>query len=164
MAKKATAEFAKVADPQKKRAVSAGPWLASRPGIDEKERLNELSRTIIGAAIAVHRQLGPGLLESAYEACFAYELTSRRLSIECQKPVPLAYGNVLIDCAYRIDVLVEREVVVEVKAVEKITRVHEAQTLLYMRLARSKLGLLINFNVKWLVDQGIRRFVKDFPE
>jgi GxxExxY protein len=132
--------------------------------MDEKERLNELSRKIIGAAIAVHRELGPGLLESAYEACFAYELTSRGLSIECQKPLPLAYGDVLIDCAYRIDVLVEPEVVVEVKAVEKINPVHEAQTLLYMQLARSKLGLLINFNVKWLADQGIRRFVKGFTD
>jgi len=132
--------------------------------MDEKERLNELTRQIIGAAIAVHRQLGPGLLESAYEACLAYELTSRGLSIECQKPLPLAYGDVLIDCAYRIDFLVEREVVVEVKAIEKINRVHEAQTLLYMQLARSKLGLLINFNVKWLADQGIRRFVKGFPD
>jgi len=132
--------------------------------MDERERLNNLSRRIIGAAIAVHRQLGPGLLESAYEACFAYELTNRGLSIECQKPLPLAYGDVLIDCAYRIDVLVEREIVVEVKAVDKINPVHEAQTLLYMQLARSKLGLLINFNVKWLVAQGIRRFVKGFPD
>jgi GxxExxY protein len=132
--------------------------------MDEKERLNTLSQQIIGAAIAVHRALGPGLLESAYEKCLAYELMSRGLSIECQKPLPLTYQGVSIECAYRMDIVVEQAVVVEVKAVERILAVHEAQMMLYLRLSERKLGLLINFNVKWLVDRGIHRFVNGFPD
>jgi GxxExxY protein len=132
--------------------------------MDEKERLNTLSQQIIGAAIAVHRALGPGLLESAYEKCLAYELMSRGLSIECQKPLPLTYQGVSIECAYRMDIVVEQAVVVEVKAVERILAVHEAQMMLYLRLSERKLGLLINFNVKWLVDRGIHPFVNGFPD
>jgi GxxExxY protein len=129
-----------------------------------KDRLNAISDKVIGAAIEVHRALGPGLLESAYEACLAYEFEKRGLSIEKQKPLPIVYDNVRIDCAYRIDFVVDDEVIVEVKAVEHLNYVHEAQLISYLRLMKKKLGLLINFNVKRLIDDGIRRRVNDFPE
>jgi len=129
-----------------------------------KDRLNAISDKVIGAAIEVHRALGPGLLESAYEACLAYEFEKRGLSIEKQKPLPIVYDNVRIDCAYRIDFVVDDEVIVEVKAVEHLNSVHEAQLISYLRLTKKKLGLLINFNVKRLIDDGIRRRVNDFPE
>src|SRR5437899_10563105 len=124
-----------------------------------KERLNSLTEQIIEAAIAVHTALGPGLLESVYQTCLAFELSTRGLSIECQKPLPLVYRGIRIDCAHRMDLVVEGEVVVEVKSVEKLDRVHEAQMLTYLRLSERKVGLLINFNVKWLADQGIMRRV-----
>ncbi len=126
--------------------------------------LNELTERIIGAAIDVHRVLGPGLLESAYEACLYYELVKRGLSVERQKPVTLTYDEVSLDCAYRIDLLVEGAVVVEVKSVAKLDSVHEAQLLSYLKLSRKTVGLLINFNVKLLARDGIRRRVNGFPE
>jgi GxxExxY protein len=128
-----------------------------------RDRLNTVTDQIIGAAIAVHRALGPGLLESAYEACLGYELKKRGLTIEQQKPLPVVYDNVQIDCAYRLDFVVDRDVIVEVKSVKRITDVHVAQLLSYLRLLNKRVGLLINFNVKWLVDQGIRRVVNGFP-
>ncbi len=121
-----------------------------------KEHLNGITQEIIGAAMAVHRELGPGLLESAYESCLAYELVERGLAIERQKGLPVRYKGILIDCGYRIDVLVEDLVVVELKAVEKLERIHEAQLLSYLRLSDRPLGLLINFNVP-LLKNGIRR-------
>jgi GxxExxY protein len=124
----------------------------------ERERLNKITETIIGAAIQVHRELGPGLLESAYEACLAYELGKRGLFVEQQKPVPLVYEQVKLECGYRMDLLVERSVVVEVKSVESLAPIHEAQTMSYLRLSGCKLALLINFNVTVLKD-GIRRFL-----
>jgi len=124
----------------------------------ERERLNRITETIIGAAIQVHRILGPGLLESAYEACLAYELAKRGLHVEQQKPVPLVYEQVKLECGYRMDLLVDHSVVVEVKSVEGLAPVHEAQTLSYLRLSGCKLALLINFNVTVLKD-GIRRFI-----
>ncbi len=123
-----------------------------------RERLNKITEAVIGAAIAVHRELGPGLLESTYEACLAYELADRGLAVERQKEVPVVYRGVHLDCGYRMDLLVEKEVVVELKAVERIEPIHEAQVLSYLKLSGRKLGLLINFNVQVLAD-GIRRLV-----
>jgi GxxExxY protein len=124
----------------------------------ELERLNKITESIIGAAIQVHRTLGPGLLESAYVACLAFELGKRGLKVEQQKPVPLVYEQVKLECGYRMDVLVEQSVVVEVKSVEALAPIHEAQVMSYLRLSGCKLALLINFNVVVLKD-GIRRFV-----
>ena len=119
--------------------------------------LNGLTELIIGAAIEVHRELGPGLLESAYEACLAYELEARGLRVARQQPHGLRYKAILIDCAYRIDLLVEDRVVVELKSARKITPVHKAKLLSYLKLSERPIGLLINFNVTLLKD-GIRRF------
>lgn len=124
----------------------------------ELERLNRITETIIGAAIQVHRTLGPGLLESAYVACLAYELKKRGFSTEEQKPVPLIYEQVKLECGYRMDILVENSVVVEIKSVEALAPIHEAQVLSYLRLSGCKIALLINFNVTVLKD-GIRRFI-----
>ena len=118
--------------------------------------LNEITGQIIGAAIEVHRAVGPGLLESAYEACLCHELTLRRVAFERQKPLPVEYKGVKLDCGYRLDLFVEGTVVVEIKAVETIQPIHEAQLLTYLKLGGWKLGLLINFNVPALKD-GIRR-------
>jgi GxxExxY protein len=125
-----------------------------------KEELNEITEQVIASAIAVHRALGPGLLESAYEACLAYELAERGLAVERQKGLPVTYRGVKVDCGYRIDLLVEGRVVVELKAVETLDPIHEAQLLSYLKLSGNKVGLLINFNVKML-KQGIRRMVND---
>lgn len=126
--------------------------------MDERERLNKITETIIGAAIQVHRTLGPGLLESAYVACLAHELGKRGLSTEEQKPVPLIYEEVKLECGYRMDLMVEHSVVVEVKSVEALAPIHEAQVMSYLKLSGCKLALLINFNVVVLKD-GIRRFI-----
>jgi GxxExxY protein len=122
------------------------------------EGLNRLTEQIIGAAIEVHRHLGPGLLESAYETCLAYELEQLGLAVERQKALPLVYKEIRLDQGYRLDLLVEQKVVVEPKVVDKITPVHEAQVLSYLRLSGCKVGLLLNFDVKLLKD-GIRRFM-----
>jgi len=120
--------------------------------------INEITEKIIGAAIAVHKELGPGLLESAYEACLIYELVQSGLRVESQKALPVSYRGVQIDCGYRIDLLVENQIILELKAIEKIEPIHEAQLLSYLKLSGYKVGLLINFNVK-LLRNGIRRFV-----
>jgi len=130
----------------------------------EKDRLNTLTETIIGAAIAVHHEIGPGLLETAYEACLAYELMDRGIFFVRQKPLPLVYRGVRMDCAYRVDLLVENAVIVEVKSLERIGRVHHGQLRSYLRLSGCKVGLLLNFNVTWLTAEGIKRVVNDFPE
>jgi GxxExxY protein len=124
----------------------------------ERERLNGITEKIIGAAIQVHRVLGPGLLESAYEACLAFELGRRGLKLEQQKPLPVIYERVKLECGYRIDLLVEGSVVVEIKSVDALAPIHEAQVMSYLKLSGCKLALLINFNVRMLKD-GIRRFV-----
>ena len=129
----------------------------------EKELLNRITESIIGAAIEVHRALGPGLLESAYEACLAFELVERGLKVEQQKPLPVVYRDVRLDCGYRLDLLVEEKVIVEIKAVDRLAPIHQAQLLSYLRLSGCKVGLLINFNVKVLKD-GIRRVVNSFPD
>lgn len=118
---------------------------------------NELTHTIIGAAIEVHRQLGPGLLESAYEECLARELAVRGLRFERQKAVPVVYKDVKLECGYRMDLLFEDRIVVELKSIEAFAPVHEATILTYLRLSWRSLGLLINFNVAILKD-GIRRY------
>ena len=119
---------------------------------------NELSQIIIGCAIKVHKNLGPGLLESAYEECLYYELTKAGLNVEKQRPMPLIYEEVKLDCGYRVDLIVEKKVIIEVKSVEVLNDVHLAQILTYLKLADCKLGLLINFNVARL-KEGIKRVV-----
>lgn len=119
---------------------------------------NELTHAIIGAAIEVHKTLGPGLLESAYEECLAREMSLRGVRFERQKPVPVVYKEVKLDCGYRLDFLVEAKVVVELKAVDVLAPIHDAIVLTYLRLSGCKLGLLINFHVPVLRD-GVRRFV-----
>lgn len=120
--------------------------------------LNKITEQIIGAAIEVHRALGPGLLESAYEECLCRELGLRRIQFERQRPLPVEYKGVKLDCGYRVDILVTNAVVVEIKAVETIEPIHVAQLLTYLKLGGWKVGLLINFNVAVLKD-GIRRRV-----
>ena len=120
---------------------------------------NEITQQIIGAAIEVHRQLGPGLLESTYEECLYHELMIRRLNFERQKPIPLVYKDAKLDCGYRLDLLVEGRIVVELKSVDGLGPIHEAIILTYLKLSGHKLGLLINFNVPLLKD-GIKRFVR----
>ena len=127
-------------------------------------RLNDLSERIIGAAIEVHRALGPGLLEAPYEACLCHELEKRGLKFERQKPLPLTYGDVKLPCAFRLDLVVEQSVVVEIKSVARWERVHEAQIISYLKLSGLRLGLVLNFNVKNLNREGVMRKVNDFPE
>jgi GxxExxY protein len=119
---------------------------------------NEITQRIIGATIEVHRQLGPGLLESAYEECLCHELTIRKLNFERQKSIPLVYEDAKLDCGYRLDVLVEGKIVVELKSIDGLGPIHEAIILTYLKLSGHKLGLLINFNVPLLKD-GIKRFI-----
>ncbi|HBE41524.1 MAG TPA: GxxExxY protein [Bacteroidales bacterium] len=119
---------------------------------------NEISNIVIGLAIEVHKSLGPGLLESAYKECLYYKIMRSGLNVEKEKPMPLIFEEVKLDCGYRIDILVENKVVIEIKSVEALNDVHLAQTLTYMKLGNFKLGLLINFNVVLLKD-GIRRVV-----
>jgi GxxExxY protein len=128
-----------------------------------KERLDHITESIIGCAIEVHKALGPGLLESAYEACLAFELAEHGLKIERQKPLSVVYRDVKLDCGYRLDILVEESVIVEIKVVDQLARIHQAQLLSYLRLSGCKVGLLVNFNVKVLKD-GIVRMVNDFPD
>ena len=117
---------------------------------------NELSNKIIGIAIEIHQSLGPGLLESAYKECLYYRLKKDGFFVEKEKPMPLVYEEIKLECGYRIDILVEKKVVIEIKSVESLNDVHFAQTLTYMKLGPFKLGLLINFNVSLLKD-GVRR-------
>ncbi len=123
---------------------------------------NKLTEAVIGAAIEVHRELGPGLLEAAYEVCLclAHELAARCLPFERQKPIPVAYKGLELDCGFRVDLLVDGLLIVELKAVERLSPVHEAQVLTYLKLTGCRLGLLLNFNVRLLKD-GIRRLVLD---
>ena len=121
-------------------------------------KINDLTSAIIGAAIQVHRELGPGLLESSYEACLFYELTQRELIVERQKKLPLIYRGVDMKCGYRMDLVVNEAVVVELKAVERIEGVHVATVLTYLKLSKHSVALLINFNVTTL-RSGIRRIV-----
>ena len=118
----------------------------------------------IAAAITVHKEPGPGLLESAYEAFLAHELLTRGFTIERQKPLPVRYRGEVLDLGYRIDLLVENSVIVEVKSVERFHPIHGAQLVSYLRHSRCKVGLVLNFNVKWFVEDGIMRRVNGFPD
>jgi len=119
---------------------------------------NDISEKIIGAAIEVHKKLGPGLLESAYEECLCCEMQLRGIEFERQVPLSLKYKGVVLDCGYRLDLLVEDKVIVEIKSVEGLEPIHEAQMLTYLKLRNAWLGLIINFNVIMLKD-GVRRLV-----
>lgn len=128
-----------------------------------KENLDRITREVIGGAIEVHRALGPGALESAYEVCLVYELGQRGLAFERQKPIPVHYKGIALDCAYRADIVVDRCVIVELKAVQRIEPVHEAQLNSYLKFSGCPVGLLINFNVP-ILTQGIRRWVLNYPD
>ena len=121
--------------------------------------INQITEKIIGAAIEVHTHLGPGLLESAYQVCLAHEMKLRGLSYEREKPLPVEYKGLSLDCSYRLDFIVEGAVVVEVKAVDALLPIHQAQLLTYLQLTGCKVGLLINFNVPTL-RMGIKRMVR----
>jgi GxxExxY protein len=127
------------------------------------DRLNQITSTIIGAAIKVHRALGPGLLESAYLACLCYELKMANVQFELQTPLPLVYHGVRIDCVYRADLIVEGTILVEVKALEVLAAVHSRQLNTYLRLAKCPVGLLLNFGTPTM-REGIKRVVNKFPE
>lgn len=125
----------------------------------ELEELNKITEAIIGAAIEVHRNLGPGLLESAYRECLRYELLERGHVALQEVPLPLTYKGLKLDCGYRLDLLVNDAVIVEVKSVNDLAPVHEAQLLSYLKISGGKLGLLLNFNVKFLKHGGIKRLI-----
>ena len=120
--------------------------------------INKITETIIGAAIEVHRHLGPGLLETAYQICLAREMAIRGIAFEQQKPLNLEYKGVVLDCGYRLDFLVEQSVLVELKTVDELQPIHEAQLMTYLKLTGIKIGLLINFNVP-LLKNGIKRII-----
>ncbi|MGA9640124.1 MAG: GxxExxY protein [Terriglobales bacterium] len=128
----------------------------------QADQLNAITEQIIGCAMEVHRVIGPGLLESAYEACLAFELCARGFRVERQKPLAVVYKDVKLDCGYRVDLVVNESVVVEIKAVEKLNPVHSAQLLSYLRLLDYRVGLLLNFHCTML-KHGIRRVVNNFP-
>jgi GxxExxY protein len=123
------------------------------------EELNKITEAIIGAAIEVHRNLGPGLLESAYRECLRYELLEKGYEAFQEVPLPLIYKGVKLDCGYRLDLLVNDAVIVEVKSVESLAPIHEAQLISYLKISGGKLGLLLNFNVKILKHGGIKRLI-----
>jgi GxxExxY protein len=125
--------------------------------------INQLSSKIIGAAIEVHKYLGPGLLESAYEECLCHELELRSLRLDRQKPLPVMYKSKKLDCGYRLDVVVENQIILELKSCEKIEPIHKAQLLTYLKLSNIKLGLLLNFNTPIMKD-GIVRVANELPE
>lgn len=131
--------------------------------MSEANDLNRLTQTIIGAAIQVHKSLGPGLLESAYRVCLAAELQCQGLRIEQEKAIPVVYRGVRLECGYRLDLLVEDIVIVEVKALEQVLPVHRAQLLSYLKLVGCPIGLLVNFHVASLT-RGVHRIVNRFPD
>jgi GxxExxY protein len=139
---------------------------ASSPAMAEvtsAERLNEITERIIGSSILVHRATGPGLLESVYLTCLVFELGQLGFKLETQSPIPVVYKKVRLDCGFRADLIVEDAVIVEIKAVDRLVAIHQAQMLTYLRLSGYAVGLIINFNVKLLTD-GVRRVVNGFPE
>lgn len=125
------------------------------------ERENILATEVIGLAIKVHKELGPGLLESAYKECLNYEIYNAGLFVEKEKAVPLIYEDIKLDCGYRLDIIVENRLIIEAKSVETLNDIHLAQTLTYLKLSKCKLGLLINFNVVLLKD-GIKRVINGY--
>ena len=135
--------------------------MVHRRGEKDAEDLDRLTSRVIGGAIAVHRELGPGLLESAYESCLLRELTLSGLHVQREVPLPVRYRGETLDCGYRLDLLVERVLIVEVKCVDRIHPIHTAQILTYLRLAKLTVGLLFNFNVP-VLRTGIHRVVNGF--
>jgi GxxExxY protein len=131
--------------------------------MEEKDRLDQITGRIIGAAIEVHRHLGPGLLESAYETCLAFELRQLGFKVEQQKPLAVVYKGVKLDCGYRLDLVVEDSVIVEIKAVEQLAPIHDAQVMSYLRISGLRVGLLLNFHVR-ILKQGLKRIVNEFPD
>jgi GxxExxY protein len=125
---------------------------------ENSHAFSELSKRIIGCALEVHKALGPGLLESAYQQCLCHELMLNGIRFECEKPLPINYKGCHLDCGYRLDIVVENELILELKSVEELNRVHEAQILSYMKMANVKQGLLINFNVPMLKN-GLKSFI-----
>jgi len=125
--------------------------------------INDLTGEVIGAAIEVHKHLGPGLLESVYEECLCHELRSREIVYERQKPLPINYKEVRFDCGYRLDLVVEDKVILELKSCERIEDIHKAQLLTYLKLSGLKLGLIMNFNVP-IMKEGIVRVVNNLEE
>jgi len=123
--------------------------------------INNLTSSVIESAIKVHKILGPGLLESSYKECLAYELNKKGLQVEKEKPVPLIFEEVKLECGYRLDLLINNELILELKSVDAVADIHIAQTLTYMKLMNKKYGLLINFNVTLLKD-GIRRLINKY--
>ena len=126
------------------------------------DRLNRITEIIIGAAIRVHRTLGPGLLESVYLACLAFELAEEGVGVETQRPIPVEYRGVRLECGFRADLIVEGAVIVEVKSLERLAPVHQAQMITYLRLSGCLVGLILNFNSSVMKD-GIKRVVNNFP-
>lgn len=124
------------------------------------KEINQITEKIIGAVIEVHRELGPGLLESAYETCLGFEMTERGLNIERQKPLPVDYKGNRLDAGYRLDLLVENQVIVEIKSVDHLDPIHQAQILSYLKLFGCKVGLLINFIVQ-VLKNGIKRVISN---
>jgi len=131
--------------------------------LTEADRVNNITHRVIGAAISVHDVLGPGMLESAYEACLAHELEQLGMRVDRQKPLPLVYKGVQMDCGYRLDLVVEDSVIVELKSVDQINGVHCKQLLTYLKLSGMKVGLLINFNVEYL-RKGVKRIVNGLKD
>lgn len=121
-------------------------------------KFDELSNKVLGCAIEVHRELGPGLLESTYEQCLAYELNRAKIPFQLQVALPVDYKQIRLDCGYRIDLFVDNSLIVEVKSIDQLLKIHEAQILTYMKLTKVRVGLLINFNVE-LLKKRVRRFV-----
>jgi GxxExxY protein len=132
-------------------------------GDAEARRFDELTDQVIGACIEVHRALGPGLLESAYEECLCHELSLRKLAFERQVPLPVNYKAVKLDCGYRLDIVVEGKLVLELKTVETLLPIHQAQLLTYLKLSSLTYGLLINFHVP-VLKHGLKRIVNEFPD
>jgi GxxExxY protein len=129
--------------------------------ISDNQKINQITEKIIGCVISVHRGLGPGLLESAYEECLCYELVQENLKFDRQMPLPVVYKGVKLDCGYRMDLVIEDLVIIEIKAVERIIPVHEAQLLSYLKLYNKKVGLLFNFHVS-VLKNGMKRIVNGF--
>lgn len=124
------------------------------------EEINRITEKIIGAAIEVHRELGPGLLESTYETCLVFELAERGLKFERQKPLPVVYKGNRLDAGYRLDLFVDDQIIVEIKSVDQLVPIHQAQILSYLKLSGCRVGLLINFNVQ-ILKNGIKRVIND---
>jgi GxxExxY protein len=129
----------------------------------QRTAMKELTEKIIGASIEIHRALGPGLLESAYRECLCYELSQAGLFFKKEVPLPVVYKNVKLDCGYRLDIIIEDKLILELKAIEKLLPIHEAQLLTYLKITGLTLGLLINFNVPLLKD-GVKRIANNYKE